>query len=122
MSPDILMKIEQLLLNKGILDNSLLEKFMLKIKAYKKGMWVYPGALKRHLGVSSQVIYNALNVLKQDGFLETYCEVFCPKCSKTSGEVFATITEIPEEIYCETCNEEISSIDNTITIYKVVAC
>jgi len=120
MSPDILLRIRNLLVDKGILDNEILDKFVLKIKLYSKGKWLYPGTFKRHLGVSSQVIYNALNLLNKDGILDTYYEVYCPKCAKTSGEVYNTISEIPEEVYCEICNKDIVAIDSTIMIYKVV--
>lgn len=120
MSPDILLKVESLLTEKGLFDEATLKKFISKMKPYTNGKWVYPGTFKRHLGVGSQLIYNAFNLLKNEGVLEAYYEVYCPKCSKTSGEVYRTFTEIPEEYECEQCCERIGTLENTLMIYKVI--
>ena len=39
---------------------------------------------------------------------------------KMLGEVYKTLIEIPEEIYCDNCKKYIAAKKNTYLIYKVL--
>ena len=39
------------------------------------------------------------------GILASYFEVNCGQCKKTLGEVYKTLVEVPDQIYCENCHE-----------------
>ena len=91
------------------------------LASYKVGMWLYPGVIKRKFGLSSQVIYRILHSLETAGALESYYEVYCGICQKTSGIVVRTINELPETFECELCQSTLPAIENAILIYKVVS-
>ncbi|MFE7822326.1 response regulator [Priestia megaterium] len=47
-------------------------------------------------------------------------EVYCFKCSKFTGHVFETISQLPEYIECEECGRELKPLDDSIVVYKVI--
>lgn len=122
MLPDTLEKINKILqiqINEfeGNVDVDTLLTFF---KNYKKGYWVYPGVLKRKFGLPIKRIYTILDELEKAGILDSYYELYCGNCQKTAGVTIKTFNELPETFYCELCEEELSTLENSILIYKVV--
>lgn len=87
---------------------------------YRPGQWIYPGAFKRKTHISIEKIYIIFDELEKRNVLESYFEVNCGECKKMLGEVYKTLIEIPEEIYCDNCKKYIATKKNTYLIYKVL--
>lgn len=88
---------------------------------YSKGDWVYPATLHRKLKYDVKDIYEALEILNRNGYLEQFLEIYCPLCQRYTGQFFKTIGEVPEEIYCENCDDEIlNPLEHASVIYKVL--
>jgi hypothetical protein len=87
-------------------------------KSYKVKEWVYPGVIKRLTDINISNIYFVLNGLEKEGVLKSYFEIFC-ECSKTIGEVYESISDIPLQVYCDNCGQEIDSDKHAFLIYRV---
>ena len=96
-------------------------KQMLDIVAkYRPGTWVYPSVIKRKLNSSINTVYTALEVLCESGFLDSYYELICSNCHKTTGTAAKTFEELPNSFECEICDEVVPTMDNTTLIYKLL--
>ncbi len=88
---------------------------------YKSGDWIYPAAIHRKLGFDLKVIYDALEVLQQNGYVDQFLEIYCPNCQRYTGQFFKTIGEVPSEIYCDNCDYEINNpLEHAAVVYKVL--
>ena len=47
-------------------------------KLFKPGNYVYPGVLIRELNIEMKMAYQILNLLKENGYLKEFYEVYCP--------------------------------------------
>ena len=87
---------------------------------YKTGDWIYPSALHRVLKLDIKSIYEALDICTDAGIIEQYLEIYCPTCQKFTGRYFKKIVDIPDEVYCESCDTEITDpLEHAIVIYRV---
>lgn len=86
---------------------------------YKRDTWLYPSVIKRVFSISTSETYHFLNGLEKEGIIKPYYELYCPRCSKTYG-IVESINQIPDYFECEICNEELSGIENSVVIYKVI--
>lgn len=88
---------------------------------YRKNYWVYPGAMHRELKIDIKLTYEILETCVEAGVLERYLDIHCPKCKYLTSNYYKTITEIPEEVNCPHCEEEIlNPIDYAMVIYRVI--
>ena len=88
-------------------------------KNYKINMWIYPGVLKRKFSLSLPEIYDFLSALEEQGVLQSYYELYCSNCQKSMGTV-RLFNELPETFECELCHGELSTLENSFIIYKVM--
>ena len=88
-------------------------------KNYKINMWIYPGVLKRKFSLSLPEIYVFLSALEEQGVLQSYYELYCSKCQKSMG-IVRLFNELPETFECELCHSELSALENSFLIYKVI--
>ena len=88
-------------------------------KYYRKGMWLYPGVLKRKFGISISDVYELLYDLEKKNILQSYYELYCGGCQKSNGYV-RLFNELPEEFECELCHLELPTLNNSVLIYKVI--
>ena len=66
-------------------------------------------------------IYDALELLREAGYVEQYLEIYCPGCQCYTGQYYKTIGEVPDEIYCINCDEEIENpLEHASVIYRVL--
>ena len=89
------------------------------ISLYRSGMWIYPGVLKRQLNLKIEDVYRILARLEESGCVESWYEYCCGHCQRILGTV-RRFNELPDEFECEVCGENMSTMDNTIKIYKVL--
>ena len=88
---------------------------------YKTRDWVYPTAIHRKLKFEVKDIYDALEVLSRNNYIEQYLEIYCPTCQRYTGQYFKTIGEVPSEIYCENCDDEIlNPLEHASVVYRVL--
>lgn len=88
-------------------------------KHYKKGMWVYPGVLKRKFSLELSNVYAILSDLEKQGIVKSYYELYCSQCQKSMGTV-EVFNEIPEFFECELCHSDLFGLENAFLIYKVI--
>ncbi len=88
---------------------------------YKAKDWIYPTAIHRKLKFDVKDIYDALEILSKNGYVEQFLEIYCPTCQRYTGQYFKTIGEVPLEIYCENCDNEITNpLEHASVIYRVL--
>ena len=111
--------LEVILDSEDSLDLETKQKIISFFNFYKTGQWIYPGVLKRELGLSIDMVYNILSKLEQLNMVEGWYEYCCCHCQKVLG-IVQRFNELPESFECESCGTEVSTIENTIKIYKVI--
>ena len=119
MQSNIFVKVAPLLEEKKFnIDTDAFISFMSK---YHKNNWIYPDAIQRELHVHIKYVYEALEVCVEEGLLEQYLQIYCPRCQRFTGSYYKTALEIPEFVNCVHCDEEIENpLRHAILIYKVL--
>ena len=79
------------------------------LQNYSAGDWIYPCVIQDALDLDIKVVYQVLKSLEADRIVEQYLELHCPACHRFSGLFYKTIGDIPEEIFCPSCGEKITS-------------
>lgn len=88
---------------------------------YKSKDWIYPSAFYRKLKLDIKLVYEILEICVDEGIIEQYLEIYCPECNRYAKRYFKTAADIPSEISCPHCDEEITNpIQHAIVIYRVV--
>ena len=88
---------------------------------YNVKEWIYPTAIHRKLKYDIKDIYDAMEILRAFGYIEQYLEIYCPECQRYTGQYYKTIGEVPEEVYCENCDEAITvPLEHASVIYRVL--
>lgn len=88
---------------------------------YKSKHWIYPDAMHRNLKISIKDIYEILEICVGIGLLEQYLQIYCSRCQKFTGQYYKTIFEIPSDMDCVHCNEEITNpLEHAISIYRML--
>lgn len=109
---------EQLLKEKNWDINN--EKFIQFLEIVQND-WIYTDALERFTKDNIVNLYNVLEYLCDAGIMKHYMQVYCPDCSKFIGKCYETIQDLPEDVFCPHCGDEIEDITkNLILIYRVV--
>ncbi|MES5836474.1 hypothetical protein [Bacillus cereus group sp. MG11] len=120
MLQSILLKIKESLKQEVNLNEKQFQSLLTLLSFYNTGDLVYPGVIIRKLNVKMNEAYRILEILRTEGILELNFEVYCHKCKKYTGEIFETIGQIPEDFYCDECDEPLDLSNNIIVIYKVL--
>ena len=81
-------------------------------------MWVYPGVLKRELKISIEDAYRLLTLLEKEKAVESWYEYCCGNWEHVLGTV-QRFNELPDTFECDVCGNIVSTIENTIKIYRV---
>lgn len=119
MQSDIFVKAAPLLKESGL--NIDYDAFISFLTRYKPNDWIYPTAIHRKLKIEVKDIYDVLELLRTNGYVDQYLEIYCPNCQRYTGQYFKTIGEIPPEVYCEHCDTEIiNPLEHASVIYKVL--
>ena len=91
------------------------------LSSYKTKDWIYPTVIHRKLKFEVKDIYDALEILREEGYIEQFLEVYCPNCQRYTGQYFKTIGEVPSEVYCENCDNEIlEPLNHASVVYRVL--
>lgn len=95
------------------------DSFINFMKKFKKDTWIYPGVIKRNFSFTTKAIYQILNQMEKQGILKSYYELYCSCCQKSTGTA-KVFNELPDTFFCELCNRELHTLENTVLIYQVV--
>lgn len=120
MQLNVLKKLKPLIEEKRYdLDIDSLSKILSK---YRSNEWIYPNAIYNQCKkINIKQVYEILEFLVKKGLLKTYLQIHCPICHKLTGRKYASILEIPADILCVHCDEEIiHPINYAIIIYTVI--
>lgn len=97
------------------------DAFLNFLVKYKSGDYIYPSALHRKLGIDIKIIYEILELYVELGAIEQCLEIYCPNCSQFTGQFFDNVQDIPDEVNCIYCGEDIEpSLKSAIVIYKII--
>lgn len=119
MQLSILQRITQIIQQSGLLTPDKLTAFTDHFsRVDAKRPWIYPGAFKRETGIDIQTVYRVLQLLEKEGVVRSYLEVQCPYCGKTTGNVYQSVSEIPDTVVCPNCESDIDNINSCIVIYR----
>lgn len=119
MSPIILESIRNWIRSNLDLGTEKTEEIATFFSTYTPGKWLYPGVLVRRYHLTTIQAYSLLDFLEQESVLESYYELSCGSCQKTTGTVYRTISELPNTFCCESCSKTNSAMENASIIYKV---
>ena len=98
-----------------------IDSFLNFLGKYKSKEFIYPSALHRRLKVDIKTIYEILEICVQEGVLEQWLEIYCPNCSRFTGQWFKNIEDIPEQVNCFNCGEDIENpLKHAVVIYRVL--
>lgn len=115
-----LSRIDKLIRDENIVNESQLSILLDLLSNYKLDMWIYPGVIKRKLGISVSETYNILHIIQKEDFIDSYYELYCNNCQKSSGIVVNTLSEMPQSFQCDVCDAELPALENAMLIYKVI--
>jgi len=91
------------------------------IGRYKPGQFIYPKVIQRLLNLDDVTINNIMDSLVKSGKAVELLEVSCPFCGRGTCDLFYSLSEIPQEIYCDDCSKVIPDVlANTSTLYRIV--
>lgn len=93
---------------------------MTLLKLYHEKDIIYPGVLIRKLNIKMKEAYQLLEFLESQNIVARNFEVYCSKCQKYTGAVYETLKEIPDDLICDDCGNELDPFENTIIVYKVL--
>lgn len=85
-----------------------------------KRPWIYPGAFKRETGIDIQTIYRVLFLLEKEAIVRSYLELQCPRCGKTTGNVYQSVSELPDDAVCPHCDSDVGLANHYIVIYREI--
>lgn len=119
MQSNIFAKVEPLLREKKFnIDCNALVAFFSK---YHKNDWVYPDALHRNLNMDIKLVYDILEICVEQNILEQYLQIYCPRCQRFTGSYYKTVFDIPSDVNCVHCDEDIERpLEHAIIIYRVL--
>lgn len=121
MLSDTLMNIKTMLTKNQILTDSELLSLCDILRIYRTGMWLYPGVIARKVPLTVEKTYAVTDLLTQSGYIKPYYELYCNNCQRATGAIYETLNEMPEEFECELCHATMTSIQNSILVFKVMA-
>lgn len=88
---------------------------------YKEpGDLIYPGVLKSKANLTLDTVYDLLEELRKEMYLEVEYELICPRCHHKRGIYLNALTDWPTSSTCDSCNEEINPLTDSIVLYKVL--
>lgn len=121
MSTIILHNVEMKLKNQVNLNEDKIKRFFLLLKKYKVRKIIYPGVITREVDIDIKKTYAALGILADENYLVRNYEIYCHNCKKFNGnKIYHSLAAIPEDLCCDNCESDLSKINDTILVYRVV--
>jgi hypothetical protein len=120
MSPNLLSQIGEWIKDNNLADETTTNAFLNTLKNFSNGNYIYPGLIMRKLNLSTEKVYNLLNMLSDKYILKENYEIYCHFCSKYHHKFYEYYGDIPEYVECESCFNKLVRSQNVVVIYKVI--
>lgn len=119
MQSNIFVKVAPLL--KGMKFNIDADAVLEFLGRYGSKDFIYPNAVHRKLKIDIKIIYEILEICAENELVEPCLEIYCPICNRFTGECFDRLQDIPEQVYCLNCDEEVENpLKHAIVVYRVL--
>lgn len=119
MQSNIFVTVEPLLKEKKF--NIDCDSLMRFLNRYHHDEWIYPDAMHRNCRINIKEAYEILELCVDNGILEQYLQIYCPRCQRFTGNCYKTVFDIPTDINCVHCGEDVEQpLKHAIIIYKVL--
>lgn len=96
--------------------NKLLKVFSI----FKPNHIIYPGMVIRHSGLNMKEAYFLLDEIENLQIIEKAYEVYCPRCQKSTGEIYYSLNDVPDDFYCESCENYFDFPNGLLVVYRVI--
>lgn len=88
---------------------------------YCSGQWIYPDALHRSLKLHIVDVYRIMEICVDLKIVEQYLQIYCPHCQRFTGNYYRSIFDIPDDLNCVQCDNEIEKIqEHARVIYRMI--
>ncbi|MFB3161966.1 hypothetical protein ABLO26_11360 [Neobacillus sp. 179-J 1A1 HS] len=95
------------------------EKLIQVFSTLKNNYILYPGLVIRHTGLVMKNAYELLDEIEALDIIERVFEVHCPKCQRSTGEIYDSLNKLPDEFFCDSCEHTFSSPEGILVVYRV---
>ena len=115
---DQLLMLQNKLIQDSGFEEKLINEILEFIKSFK-GTLLYPIVIKRKFKIDIRNTYIILNELVKNDLLTIAYKIYCSECDKFQNDIYDSLNEIPENIYCEHCGKHIDIMKDAIVVFKV---
>jgi hypothetical protein len=95
------------------------EKLVQVFSLLKINHILYPGLVIRHTGLAMKKAYELLEEIESLNIIERVYEIHCPKCQRSTGEIYNSLNDLPLDFHCDSCDHEFSPPDGILVVYRV---
>jgi hypothetical protein len=64
--------------------------------------------------------YQILDQIENLGYIRKVFEVTCPNCKQSTGDIYESLNDLPDEYSCSSCEHDFDPLSGLIIIYKVL--
>lgn len=64
--------------------------------------------------------YSILNQIEGLGYIRKVFEVSCTNCKHSTGVIYESLNDLPDDYTCENCDNYFDPLSGVIIIYKVL--
>jgi hypothetical protein len=94
---------------------------LLKIfSVFKTNHIIYPGMIIRQTGLNMKDTYFMLDEIENLQIIEKAYEVYCTKCQKSTGKIYYSLNDVPNEFFCESCENYFEFPNGLLVVYRVI--
>lgn len=97
------------------------KKLLEVLTYYNRRDILYPGVVIRHTALTMKDAYAFLDELEDLGIIHKAYEIHCPKCQKYTGEIYDSLNDIPNEFFCEECENNFIFPNGILVVYRVIS-
>lgn len=91
------------------------------LSKFKMNKIIYPGVITRHTGLDMTEVYIILDEIENLNVIEKAYEVYCPRCQGRYDEIYYSLSDVPDDFFCESCENEFNFLNGLLIIYRVIA-
>ena len=97
-----------------------MEKISRVLLTYKVGDILYTGVIIRRTGLAMKDAYLLLDEIEALHIIEKAFEVHCPECQKYTGAIYHSLNDLPDDFFCDECENEFVFPEGLLVVYRVI--
>lgn len=74
----------------------------------------------RHTGMKMKDAYSLLDEIEDIQVIEKAFEVYCPNCQRSTGKIYNSLNDVPNDHICDICEKEFNFLDGLLVVYRVI--